>query len=34
MRQYFNQMDTNGDGFLTLDELKTYDESTGGVWTA
>ena len=32
LREFFNSIDTNGDGFISLDEAKAAFESTGGVW--
>ena len=32
LRKFFNSIDTNGDGFISLDEAKAAFESTGGVW--
>ena len=34
LREFFNSMDTNGDGFISVDEAKAAFESTGGVWDA
>ena len=32
LREFFNSMDTNKDGFISRDEAKAAFESTGGVW--
>ena len=34
LREFFNSLDTNGDGFISVDEAKAGFESIGGVWDA
>ena len=32
LRQFFAQIDTNGDGFISVDEAKAAFEKEGGSW--
>ena len=34
LREIFTKMDTNRDGFISVDEAKSAFESSGGVWDA
>ena len=34
LREFFNKMDTNGDGFISVDEAKAAYKNSGGVWDA
>ena len=32
LREFFSQIDTNGDGFISVDEAKAAFEKEGGSW--